>query len=165
MFGLHVLLAAALAAFADALSPLGVVLSFFMIHLLLGASADFLGLETHVARVRLGARFIAWFVVEVVKASLDVARVVLSARVRPAPAILPFALTRRDDRLATLIGGLLTLTPGTLALDYDEARGVIFVHVLDARSADEVEASIRGIETRLLCWIDAGQPSAREHMP
>lgn len=79
---------------------------------------------------------------------------------RPEPAILSLSLERRDDRLATLIGGLLTLTPGALALDYDFARGVMFVHVLDARSADAVEAGIRGVESRLLRWIDAGQPRA-----
>lgn len=162
MFGLHVLLAASLAAFADALSPLGVVLSFFGIHLLLSLGAGFLGLKAYVERVRLGTRFIGWFLVEILKASLDVARVVLGARVRPEPAILSLSLARRDDRIATLIGGLLTLTPGTLALDYDAARGVMLVHVLDARSADAVEAGIRGIESRLLRWIDAGQPCAGE---
>lgn len=161
MFGLHVLLAASLAAFADALSPLGVALSFFGIHLLLSLAPEFLGLETYVLRVRLGARFVGWFLVEIVKASLDVARVVLAARVRPEPAILSLTLSRRDDRLATLLGGLLTLTPGTLALDYDPVRGVMFVHVLDARSADVVEAGIRAIETRLLRWIDAGQAPVR----
>lgn len=78
MFGLHVLLAASMAAFAGALSPLGVVLSFLGIHLLLSLGAGFLGLDAYVERVRLGMRFIGWFLVEIVKASLDVARVVLA---------------------------------------------------------------------------------------
>lgn len=163
MLGLHVLLAAGLAAFADALSPLGVALFFFIIHLLLSLSARFLRLETYVMRVQLGSRFIVWFAIEIVKASLDVARVVLAEKVRPAPAILVIRLARRDDDLATLIGGLLTLTPGTLALDYDGEAGVMFVHVLDAHSAEEVEAGIRAIETRLLRWMDAGQVPARRY--
>ncbi|PKO56534.1 MAG: cation:proton antiporter, partial [Betaproteobacteria bacterium HGW-Betaproteobacteria-21] len=56
---------------------------------------------------------------------------------------------------------LLTLTPGTLALDYDPASGVLYVHALDAGSAAEIEEGVRNIEDRLLAWMDAERPPAK----
>jgi multicomponent Na+:H+ antiporter subunit E len=61
-----------------------------------------------------------------------------------------------DERIVTLVAMLVTLTPGTLALDYEPRSGRILVHALDTRSPDETERSVRAIERRLLAWIHAG---------
>lgn len=162
MLGLHILLAAGLAAFSNALSPLGVLGAFVLIYLVLKLGAPVTGLETYVKRVELGTRFIVWFAIEIVKASLDVARLVLARRVTTAPAVVRVTLKRRDETLATLIGCLLTLTPGTMALEYEPDTSVLFVHALDADSQSRVELAVREIETRLLAWIDAGQAVGKE---
>lgn len=162
MLGLHILLAAGLAAFSNALSPLGVLGAFVLIYLVLKLGAPVTGLETYVKRVELGTRFIVWFAIEIVKASLDVARLVLARRVMTAPAVVRVTLKRRDETLATLIGCLLTLTPGTMALEYEPDTSVLFVHALDTDSQSRVELAVREIETRLLAWIDAGQAVGKE---
>ncbi|HRP96066.1 MAG TPA: Na+/H+ antiporter subunit E [Rhodocyclaceae bacterium] len=158
MLGLHILLAAGLAAFSNALSPLGVFGAFVLVYLVLKFGAPVTGLATYVKRVELGTRFIVWFAIEVVKASLDVARLVLARRVRTEPAVVRVVLTRRDERLATLIGCLLTLTPGTMALDYEPEAGALIVHALDVDAESRVEADVREIESRLLAWVDANEP-------
>ena len=66
-------------------------------------------------------------------------------------------LLRADDRIATLLGCLLTLTPGTVAIDYLPEAGLMYIHALDADDAGEVEAGVREIERRLLRWLDAGE--------
>lgn len=162
MLGVHILLAAGLAAFSNALSPLGVLGAFVLIYLVLKLGAPVTGLETYVKRVELGTRFVVWFAIEVVKASLDVARLVLARRVTTAPAVVRVTLQRRDERLATLIGCLLTLTPGTMALEYEPHTGVLYVHALDIDAQSRVELAVREIETRLLAWIDAGQIPGKE---
>ena len=65
-------------------------------------------------------------------------------------------------RPATILGCLLTLTPGTLALDYRRAEGCLQIHALNARPATAVLTDIRAIELRLLAWLDAGQRPAAE---
>jgi multicomponent Na+:H+ antiporter subunit E len=156
MLGLHILLAVGLAAFIDALSPLGVLGAFIASYLALRLGADLLGLRRYVRRLELGARFVAWFTSEVLKASIDVARIVLARRVRPQPAIIRLKLQRPDDQIATLLGCLLTLTPGTLALDYAPESGLMYIHAIDATHIDDIESSVREIESRLLEWLDAG---------
>ena len=159
MLGLHILLAVGLAAFAGALSPLGVVAAFLVIYVALRLAIDLLGIRRYVRRLELGTAFGLWFVAEIFKASLDVARIVLARKVAPEPAVVRMRLARRDDRIATLLGCLLTLTPGTMALDYAPTSGLMYIHAIDARDADAVEAGVREIERRLLRWIDAGEPS------
>lgn len=156
MLGLHILLAAGLAAFSNALSPLGVSGAFVLVYLVLKFGAPVTGVAAYVRRVELGTRFVVWFAIEVVKASLDVARIVLARRVRTEPAVVRVTLARRDDRLATVIGCLLTLTPGTMALDYEPQTGALIVHALDVNAEGDVEAEVREIESRLLAWVDAG---------
>ena len=89
---------------------------------------------------------------------MGVARIVLGREVAPQPAVVAMRLARRDERFATLLGCLLTLTPGTMALDYRPESGLMYIHALDARTAAEVEAGVRAIERRLLRWLDAGAP-------
>ncbi len=160
MLGVHILLAVGLAAFADALSPLGVAAAFLLSYGALRLAMDLIGIRRYLRRLELGTAFVFWFVGEVFRASIDVARVVLGRRVEPQPAVVRLRLARRDARFATLLGCLLTLTPGTMALDYAPDSGVMYIHALDARDADAVEAGVRAIERRLLRWLEAGEAAS-----
>lgn len=153
---LHLALAFGLAAFADMLSPLGVLAAFVIVFGVLRLSGNLFGIRRYALRVDYGFRFVLWFIGEVFKASFDVARLVLRRRVATRPAVVAVRLQRADDAIATLIGALLTLTPGTLALDYDSDAQLMYVHALDAATADDIEQGVRAIESRLLRWIDAG---------
>ena len=165
MLGLHILLAIGLAAFADALSPLGVAAAFLVIYVALRLAIDLLGLRRYLRRLELGTAFSVWFVAEVFKASIDVARIVLGRKVAPQPAVIALRLARPDDRIATLLGCLLTLTPGTMALDYFPESGLMYIHAIDAKNAATIEAGVRAIERRLLRWIDAGAPPPPQRSP
>ena len=158
MLGLHLLLAVGLAAYADALRPLGVFAAFVAVYLALRLAIDLLGIRRYLRRLELGTTFTLWFVAEIFKASLDVARIVLGRKVAPQPAVIVLRLARPDDRIATLLGCLLTLTPGTMALEYLPESGLMYIHAIDAKEAAAVEAGVRAIESRLLRWIDADAP-------
>ena len=156
MLGVHLLLAVVLAAFSNALTPLGILIGMILIYQVLKLGAGLMGVRSYVRRVELGTVFAFWFAREIVYASVDVARVVFALNCAPRPAIVTVRLLRRDDRVATLVGGLLTLTPGTMAMDYEPETGLMYVHTLDAENVDCIERGVREIEARLLAWIDAG---------
>lgn len=162
MLGLHILLAVGLAAFAGAANPLGVAAAFVVIYVALRLARQLLGIERYLRRLELGVAFAAWFIGEVFRATLDVARIVLAREVAPQPAVIALRLRRPGDRFATVLGALLTLTPGTMALDYRPQTGVMYIHALDAGNAEGVEAGVREIERRLLRWLDAGNATAAE---
>ena len=165
MLGLHLLLAVGLAAYADMLGPLGVTAAFVIIYVALRLAIDLLGIRRYLRRLELGTAFGLWFVAEVFKASLDVARIVLGRKVAPQPAVIVLRLARPDDRIATLLGCLLTLTPGTMALEYLPESGLMYIHAIDAKEAAAVEAGVRAIERRLLRWIDADAPPPPPQSP
>ena len=88
MLGLHLLLAVGLAAYADALRPLGVFAAFVAVYLALRLAIDLLGIRRYLRRLELGTAFALWFVGEIFRASVGVARIVLGREVAPQPAEL-----------------------------------------------------------------------------
>jgi multicomponent Na+:H+ antiporter subunit E len=81
-------------------------------------------------------RFWAWLGPEIVKSSLEVARIVLSPRLRIAPRVVVLDASDLEPVDQAVLGNSITLTPGTLTLDVHEGR--LLVHALTAESADSV---------------------------
>lgn len=72
--------------------------------------------------------FWAWLAREVLRSSLDVARVVLDPRLPISPRVIEIESTSKHPFDQVLLGNSITLTPGTLTLDlYD---GKLRVHAL-----------------------------------
>lgn len=72
--------------------------------------------------------FAGFFVVELVLANLRVARDVLSPRPPIAPGVVGIPLDVEGEAAIAAFAVLMTLTPGTLALDISEDRKVLYVH-------------------------------------
>lgn len=153
MFALHVLLSFGVAAFSDAFTPMGIVGSFVLIYLVLKLASRLTVMGHYMLRLEQGVAFTLWFGKEIVLASIDVAKIVLARKVDPSPAIVKVRLEDKREGTATLIGLLLTLTPGTMALDYDPETGDMVIHALNAHSLAEVEDAVREMERRLLNWM------------
>lgn len=154
MVYLHLLLATALAVLLAQASPLYWILAFaalYPLFRLCGLVHD--ASRLYAMRIEAGVVFVSWFTYQVFHASLDVAKIVLNPRLQIQSAVVRVPVQTRDKRLITLIGCLLTLTPGTLALDYQPRTGEMFVHVLDTRSIESVTGAIAEIERRLMRWV------------
>jgi multicomponent K+:H+ antiporter subunit E len=84
-------------------------------------------------------------VADVVIASWQVARLVLGPLDRIAPAFLEVPLDIEDPFVTTVLASIVSLTPGTVTIDIDRQRKVLFLHALDLR--DEA-ALINAIKSR-----------------
>jgi len=82
-------------------------------------------------------RFWAWLLVEIVKANLTVATVVLRPHRRISPTVVDIR-THAGPIGQTLLANAITLTPGTVTLDVDEGR--LRVHCLTRAAADALLA-------------------------
>lgn len=103
-----------------------------------------------------GAWFLIWFCSHVLFASLQVAW--LSFRPRPVDAgsVVAVDLATRSDLLITLVTMVNGLIPGSLVIEIDRARAVIFVHVLNCAEDEEIEkarAQTHRIEHLLICTL------------
>lgn len=96
--------------------------------------------ETEVFALGFGRRLIGywlWLAKEVVKSSLDVARIVLSPSLPISPQVVTIRASCEHPVDQAILANSITLTPGTLALDVHE--GEITVHALTKAGADELK--------------------------
>jgi multicomponent Na+:H+ antiporter subunit E len=100
------------------------------------------------------ARLLVVFLWELVKASVTVVAQVLRPRATVRQAVVAVPVVGVSDRLLTLLANAVSLTPGTLALEVDRPRAVLYVHVLDIGgsdgAADEVRRSIVRLERLII---------------
>ncbi len=91
------------------------------------------------------------FIIELVKASVDVTVAVLSNKQKLKPAIVAVPLDLRTDMGITTLANIVSLTPGTTSLHISDDRKTLYVHVLDRESDEDVIRSIKDtFETRVL---------------
>ena len=77
-----------------------------------------------------------WLGKEIVKSSLDVARIVVTPSLPISPQVVKFKASCEHPVDQATLANSITLTPGTLSLDV--YRGEITVHALTQAGADEL---------------------------
>lgn len=83
--------------------------------------------------------FVTAFVVDLVRGSLTVAWQVLDFRRQPGTAIVAVPLVTDDDLIMTHTGVTASLIPGSLIVDTDRDRRVLFLHVIGVRNDADLE--------------------------
>ena len=95
-------------------------------------------------------RYLLVFLKELLVANVAVARLVLSPSLPIRPAVVEVPLRVRSDAAVTTIANSITLTPGTLTMDYDADTNSLYVHSIAADDADDVLGPIRRWEDHAL---------------
>lgn len=92
--------------------------------------------------------YLLTFLKDLTVATAEVAQQVFWPASRLRPAVLEVPLVSTDPGLLSLVANSITLTPGTLTLDVDEERGVLWVHLLHLREGteDDVVEQARALE-------------------
>ena len=93
--------------------------------------------------------YLPWLLLEIARANLHVARVILSRRLPIRPRLLRVPSSQRSDLGRAIYANSITLTPGTLALDVRD--GTILVHALTDESAAGLES---GEMDRRVTWLE-----------
>jgi multisubunit Na+/H+ antiporter MnhE subunit len=86
---------------------------------------------------------VARFLVDVVASGWVTTRVILSGPGRLQPGFVRVRYGDLDETGAALLAALVTLTPGTTAVDLDPDRREILLHLLDVRHSAATVASLR----------------------
>jgi len=85
---------------------------------------------------------------DIVVGTWQVARIVLHLQPLERPGIVAIPIGERSHRGVIVTAFVATLSPGEYLVDVDTARGVILLHVLDARDPDEVRARLAAFYER-----------------
>lgn len=83
--------------------------------------------------------YLAWLLVEIIKANWDVTRRILSPSlpISPTVATLP---APGDDLLRVIYANSITLTPGTVSIDLGEQSDTVVVHSLTREGMESLMA-------------------------
>jgi multicomponent K+:H+ antiporter subunit E len=90
-----------------------------------------------------GIRLIAIVTLDIVTANLAVARRVVGPIGRLQPCFVEVPLDIRDGFVATILGSIVSLTPGTVSIEVDCERWVLLVHALDAADPNALVDAIK----------------------
>lgn len=86
-----------------------------------------------------GFVFLAEFLLAVVRGSLLVAWQVIDPRRYPGTAIIAVRMVTDDDLIMTHVAVTASLIPGSLIVDTDRDRRILYLHIIGVRSAEDVE--------------------------
>lgn len=92
-----------------------------------------------------GLVFVLEFLVALVRGSLTVAMQVLDLRRQPGAAVIAAQLRTDDDLIMTHTAVTASLVPGSLILEADRDRRILYLHVIGVRSAADVERQRRSV--------------------
>ncbi|MFO8115386.1 MAG: Na+/H+ antiporter subunit E [Halorubrum sp.] len=94
------------------------------------------------------------FVREAIIASLDVTYRVLAPSVPVDSEVILIPLRVRTDLGVTTIANSITMTPGSLTLNYDPEENALYVHVIDGSDPEDIVDPIRDWENYALVIFD-----------
>jgi multicomponent K+:H+ antiporter subunit E len=106
---------------------------------------------------RLGVlfRLAVLVVADIVRSNVAVALIILGFERRRTSGFVEIALELRDPYGLAMLACIITSTPGTLWVDFNEASGTLTIHVLDLVDKTEWVRTIKGRYERLLLEIFA----------
>lgn len=96
-----------------------------------------------VADLGAGLRLVAVVLFDIITANIQVARQVIGPPERLKPAFLEVPLDIQDPFVATILGSICTMTPGTVSVDIQDK--VLLVHALHVT---DIPGAIAGIKSR-----------------
>lgn len=85
--------------------------------------------------------YIPVFLWECVQANIDVAYRVVHPLLPIRPGIVKIKTGLKSDIALTFLANSITLTPGTMCVDVDRAKSVLYIHWINVRTNDVEEAT------------------------
>ncbi len=80
--------------------------------------------------------YLPCFIWECLKANIDVAFRVLHPSLPIKPGIVKIKTSLKTDTALTFLANSITLTPGTLTVDIDKDKGILYVHWINVKDKD-----------------------------
>jgi multicomponent Na+:H+ antiporter subunit E len=96
-----------------------------------------------IRRIPKQVKYFSILLMEIIKASLVVAKIVVQPKIDIKPGIIAVPIRTTKDASITAIANTITLTPGTLTIDVSEDRSALYVHSIDVSDPKALRKSIR----------------------
>lgn len=95
--------------------------------------------------------FVAYYLFQLIKANLMMAKDILSPNPNFNPGIIKINLEVKTDQEILILVNLISMTPGSLCLHITEDKSAIYVHDMYLDDVEKVKHHIKeGLEKRIL---------------
>lgn len=85
--------------------------------------------------------YIPVFAWQCIKANFDVAYRVINPKLPITPGIIKVKTDLKTDTALTFLANSITLTPGTLTVDINREKSILYIHWIDVKSKDTEKAT------------------------
>lgn len=95
--------------------------------------------------------FLLYFIVQMIKANVQVAYDVMTPKYFMKPGVVKYPLNARTEMEINMLTTMISLTPGTLILDISEDKKSLYIHVMYLNNPEKFVNEMKtGLERRLL---------------
>ncbi|EGQ4139808.1 Na+/H+ antiporter subunit E [Staphylococcus pseudintermedius] len=84
------------------------------------------------------------FLLELIKANIDVLRIILQPRIKNESAFFVYETDLEHPWQVALLSNLITLTPGTVVIGVNDDMKCLYIHCLNFSTKEEEVAGIKG---------------------
>lgn len=126
---------------------IGFIIGYLVIAFSLSGQDQF---ARYVWKVPRALLFFLHFMKDLLMSNLRVAYDVVTPTHLMRPALIRMPLEASTPGEITILANLISLTPGTLSLELDDAQEVLYIHVMYLDGEDVTLASLKDLERRLL---------------
>lgn len=114
-----------------------------------------------VVRPIAATRFALHFAWRLVVSGVVVARTVIAPADRVRTGVVAVPLVGCSDAVVTLVADAVSLTPGTLTIEVRREPPTLFVHALDVKEVEHVQAEVRRLEVLAVRAFGSGEALAQ----
>lgn len=149
-FSINLLLAVVWAALSGAFTLANLLVGFVVGYLILWALQPLFPASRYCQQLLGLARLAGFFLWELLVSSIKVAWSVAMPLSYSKPGIISVPLDVQSDMEITVLGNLISLTPGSLSLDVSDDRKHLLVHAMFIEDADDFRRDTKqGMERRV----------------
>ncbi|MFC5713474.1 Na+/H+ antiporter subunit E [Thalassorhabdus alkalitolerans] len=112
---------------------LGYIVGIFILLLLRGV----VPFDFYIRRVYAAFKLILLFSKELILANIDMIKIVLSPKMNIEPGIVAVPTELESEWEVTLLASLISLTPGTLSMDFSEDSKILYIHSVHVPDREE----------------------------
>lgn len=113
---------------------LGYLVGVFILYVL----RHFLHFDFYMRRVIAAFKLLALFIKELILSNIDVVKVLLSPKFEIEPGIIEVSTELKSGWELTLLVSLISLTPGTIVMDFSEDNKSLFIHSIHVPDKEEM---------------------------
>lgn len=108
------------------------------------------GKGTYISRLWSFVRFACYFLYILVKANLDVAWEIITPGYTMKPRMIRYDVKGLTDIQVTTLANAITLTPGTLSADINDAGDMLYIHAMYAEKKTDATKELDELRDKLL---------------